>query len=138
MESAAVEESALITSQPQAIEPTYDDAPRFSEPAVHEPGLSVDPVKHWEEAAPAEVDAPQFTSISNEGEMYSEPVEPVTHELAYDLGAAPAAPIEHETAVVSQPAAHFAPGSGLLEEEEMDDEDEGRACRDAARAPRKP
>ena len=72
----------------------------------------------------------QLTSISENGEMQSAPVEPaLTHALPDSSlereAAEPTAPIAHESAIVesSQGKQLFAPGSGLLEEEEIEEEE---------------
>ncbi|MDE1156053.1 MAG: Rne/Rng family ribonuclease [Acidobacteriaceae bacterium] len=88
--------------------------------------------REFRQSAPAEEPAAEeheFTSVQSSGEMLSEPV-------VVEEGAEESSPIEHEGAVLdvhageseSAPLAaqqHFEPGEGDLEEELLDEEDDG-------------
>ena len=91
--------------------------------------------EHVAIAESKEPDAHDITSISAAGEMFSEPVETLPDAVQHPTPIeteAPASPIRHEGAVVSadthseidtSAAGGFAPGSGQLDEETLDDED---------------
>ena len=67
----------------------------------------------------------ELTSINEAGEMHSESTSPAPHELPALEPGEPTSPIEHEAAVV-EPAPNFAPGTGHLEEEVMDEDEDSQ------------
>ena len=73
------------------------------------------------------VEAPihELTSINDTGEMHSESTSALPHELPGQEPVEPTSPIDHEAAVVD-PAPYFAPGSGRLEEEVMEEEEDSQ------------
>jgi ribonuclease G len=118
----------------------YRQAGSTLEAAPEEPAApaELEPVAH--ETAATETH--DITSINAGGEMFSEPAEALPdaqHQPAPIDPREPASPIRHEGAVVSPehdfdspavvaspptpPAAGFAPGSGVLDEEIIDEED---------------
>jgi ribonuclease G len=125
----------------------YRQSAPVLEPAAEEPPavtaeVLTGPMSHlafMEVPAPAAAALPEHdvTSISAAGEMFSEPAdvlpEAVSHPAPMEVHA-PASPIRHEGAILSGDASTeslapgfavggFAPGSGQLAEEILDDED---------------
>ncbi|HEX9198689.1 MAG TPA: Rne/Rng family ribonuclease [Acidobacteriaceae bacterium] len=108
------------------LEPPAEFAEEVIEPALAATSAAAPPAE--EPAAPAH----DITSISPTGEMFSEPVEALpdtaSHPAPMEVPA-PASPIRHEGAVVSEVAeagftGGFAPGSGQLAEEILEEEDD--------------
>lgn len=118
-QSAPVETPEFSDAAEEHITPTHEAAHE-----AHEQVIEHEVMEH-EEIAP-EVVEHDVTSISATGEMHSEAPTEAAHELPAMEIAEPTAPIAHEGAVVEQKqvAAHFQPGDGHLEEEEMFDEEE--------------
>jgi ribonuclease G len=127
-------QSAPVLDAPTSPEPETTEVEEF----VH----AVDvPVELTQELSPAaEVhgapETHELTSISDTGDMHSEPEAYSHHELPAQEEAEPSSPIAHETAVVDSFATlptpaqqipslpYFEPGSGLLEEEMLDDDED--------------
>jgi ribonuclease G len=110
--------------------------------APPEAATEPEPVAHETASAQTETQTHDITSISAGGEMHSEHIEALPdtqHQPTPIELPEPASPIRHEGAVVSQEheyepqavptslsaaaAAGFAPGTGILDEELIDDED---------------
>ncbi len=116
-------EVAVLAPEPETLAPVAE--PNFL-PAVEVPVELV----HQHPAA----ESHEVTSISDTGNMHSEPAAVSERELPVYEHAEPASPIQHESAVVDGtvptpvPVApftpYFEPGSGLLEEEVLDDDDD--------------
>ena len=103
-----------------AIEEELFEEEVISEP-VAEPVASFEPVH--------DDSAHEFTSIFPTGEMHSEPVALTTQDLVAPAPSAQgseqsSAPVAAEIAAADQTVPWFAPGTGLLEEEVLEDEDE--------------
>ena len=122
LETAAFAEPADLAGEP-AREPVIA-APQETDPAdLH----SVSPALHeaFAHSEPA-TESPEFTTLSATGEMHSE-AQPAVAELPAMQEPEPTSPIEHESAVVdtvfeaAQPP-HFEPGSGMLEEEVLEED----------------
>ena len=149
-------QAAPVLDQPVLDQPVLDQ-PVLDEPAADEPDSEEiallpgetafagvvsspadyqhEPVRQEEHAPAAPFDLPaethELTTISETGNMHSEPPSGSLEELPALEQPHPASPIEHEAAVVDPaPVAHthqpsFQPGSGLLEEEVLDDDEDG-------------
>jgi ribonuclease E len=147
------EASASYRVDPVAPSEFRQSAPVLDEPVVSEAEAPEAEVVHAVEV-PAELVEQQFqtheetaaethelTEISDTGNMHSEPAAQSQHELREMEQAEPTSPIEHEGAVVEALPAEFAqagqvpasaakapyfePGSGYLEEEVLEDEEDG-------------
>ena len=129
-EPPSLETAAFAEPEAQASEPVSEHlefAPVETDPAdLHTVSAGLRQALEHTEGP----DSAQITSISDTGNMHSEPL-PETPETTHELPAIeepePASPIAHEFAVVlpaSELAASFAPGNGLLEEEEFFDDEE--------------
>ena len=109
--------------QPAAVE--LHAAAEVAEPvAHHEPAPHLDTTGVPPPPPPffATAETSEITSIAPTGEMHSEPVA-ATAPVA-EHAAEPTAPILHETSVVTQNGLQsFAPGTGALEEELMDEDE---------------
>ena len=117
---AAEPELFAPSSEPEFI-PAVDLPAEF----IHEPG---------QEAFEGQAGEHEMTVVSDMGDMHSEPAAVGERELPAHAHHEASSPIAHESVVadgiVSAPvpvapiAAYFEPGSGFLEEEVLDDEDE--------------
>ncbi len=105
----------------------HEIADGFAEPAsdfVQAVEMPVDGVA----ATPVEMH--ELTSLSDTGNMHSDPAPASEHQLPSYDEAGPASPIAHEGAVVEAGAPHlpvqpyFEPGTGHLEEEMLDDDED--------------
>ena len=106
-------------------------------PAVEVPSELVHETHQHEAVSHEEVpaEAHELTSISATGEMHSESAATSAYELPLEEVQEPSSPIEHQHAVVEGEVApaepvraaqpYFEPGSGLLEEEMMDEDEDG-------------
>jgi ribonuclease E len=133
-EPAAVEPEMTEISEnaaaPESFAPTAE--PEFL-PAVDVPVDLVHELQHEAHGEPA-AEMHELTSISDTGNMHSEPAAVSERELPAQDEAEPTSPIAHEGAVVdgivpaavpaAPVAAYFEPGSGLLEEEMLEDDDD--------------
>ncbi len=123
-----LETAAFAEPASEAVEPVQEQgisAPVETDPAdLHSvsPALQ-EAFAHAAEESQAQHQPAEFTSISETGEMHSELPASVAEPDAELLAAAgESAPIAHEAAVVSNHAVSFEPGSGMLEEEVLDDD----------------
>jgi len=111
-----------------AAETTYEPA-AFHEPAAYDQaahhqleahldttGVPPPPPPSFAHAAPS-AEAADVTSISATGEMRSESVAPAAEAAIH-----PASPMQHEAGIA--PPQHFSPGTGQLEEELIEDEEQ--------------
>ena len=122
--------SAFFQSAP-VLEPPVEEAAPVEQAA---PVAEVSPVVEPEAAV---VEAHDITAISATGEMFSEPVEVLPEATSHPAPIEtpePASPIRHEGAILTHDAdaefvapatGGFAPGAGQLDEEILDEEDEG-------------
>ena len=142
---------AASSEEPQPVAVSAPEPPEEYEPVEASASYRVDlPRSEYRQSSPvieppaeaAEPDAPatqahDITSISAAGEMFSEPAEvppdATSHPAPMEVSE-PASPIRHEGAVLSADAlapgfgvGGFAPGSGQLAEEILDDEDSDNA-----------
>ena len=150
LETAAFAESASEATPAVPLNPAHATSSELDPAALHtvspalrsafehQAALQHEAVPHEavsHEAVPApdlhsaSMEGHALTSISAEGEMHSEPQSPASHETNPQEAADPASPIKYESAVVdaTSPTQHFAPGRGLLEEEVMEEDEEGTA-----------
>lgn len=128
-QSPSILEEELVESQPVTELKTQMEA-------APDPSHDVEPTGHTHMAVNAAAPLPdhQLTSISAVGEMYTEPSKLTTQELT---AAAPSAfeipsstePRAADIAAGDQTLPYFAPGTGLLEEEMLDDEEEAEPAR---------
>jgi ribonuclease E len=116
-------QSAPVIEEPVAAEPIAAE-PEFVAAADV-------PAEPHQEHVETPVETHELTAISDTGNMHSEPAATSHHELPAQEEPAPASPIAHEGAVVdAAPVApqpmqpYFEPGSGHLEEEMLDDEED--------------
>jgi len=113
--------------------PVLDSPTEFAQPDA--PVANSPSAAELQDLAAPDLQAHDITSISAAGEMFSEPAEVLpdttSHPAPMEVPA-PASPIRHEGAVLSANTAAesfaiavggFAPGSGQLDEEILDDED---------------
>ena len=110
-------EPHAVSDEPVHEAPAYDEvvAQHQLEANLDTTGVPPPPPPLFGHAATA-IEPAAITSISATGEMHSEPVTPLV-ELPHD----PTSPLYHETAVVTPQG--FAPGTGALEEEVIDEEE---------------
>ena len=116
------------TEQPILIEERSHEF-TYEEAAAEAPIHNFEPEAHEQPTAP---EMHELTSVNDTGNMHSEPAPTSEHDLPANHFDAPSSPIIHETAVVdaaepshsSRPEPYFEPGSGFLEEEMLDDDDE--------------
>ncbi len=128
----AAEPEALVFMPEAAPEPVQAPVLEFV-PAVEVPAELTHQPEH-DLAHEAAAETHEVTSISDMGNMHSEPAASTEREYPAQEHAEPSSPIEHEGAVVDGiiPAAvpiapgtpSFEPGSGLLEEEVLDDDED--------------
>jgi ribonuclease G len=128
VEEQVAEES--LTAEPEAFAPVAE--PEFV-PAVEVPEELIHETAYAAHHEPA-VATHEVTAISDTGNMHSEPAAVSERELPEYEHAEPSSPIEHEGAVVdgfvpapvplAPVAAYFEPGSGLLEEEVLEEDDD--------------
>jgi ribonuclease G len=115
------------------LEPPVDVLLDIPAPAAESPAAEASAAIELPAAEPA-AQAHDITSISPAGEMLSEPAEVLPEATPHPAPMevpAPASPIRHEAAVLSPVASElatpipngFAPGSGQLQEEILDDEE---------------
>jgi ribonuclease G len=117
-------QSSPVLDEPPATEAEAENAAE----AEFVQAVEVAPAQH-QDVAP---ESHELTSISDTGNMHSEPAAYSHHELPQQEEPEPASPIAHEAAVVdaapagaySAAALFFEPGSGHLEEETLDEEDD--------------
>jgi ribonuclease G len=133
----AVEEQIV---EEQIVEEQVVEEPLAAEPEVAEVAPEPEPEFLAAVEVPVELaqaqsaEAHEVTSISETGTMHSEPAAVSERELPAQEHAEPNSPIEHEAAVVNEIvsapvpvapfAAYFEPGSGFLEEELLDDDED--------------
>ena len=134
LDHAAFAEPAAVANEPAgepvvaaAVESDPADLHSVSPALQHAFGHAGEAHTAEAHADGAHAEAPEFTSISDTGEMHSEALTPVPTDLPAAEQAEPASPIAHEAAVVhpspdADQGAWFAPGSGMLEEELLDDD----------------
>ena len=108
---------------------TEQESERAPEPKTEVEFLSaVELPAEFQHETPSETH--EMTALSDTGDLHSAPAAGSLHELPSQEELEPASPITHESAVVDQTPSeptsapqHFQPGTGILEEEMLDDGD---------------